>query len=249
MGCELYSVPLTGGTPVKLNGQLVSRGDVQDLQISPDSSRVVYRADQDTDGVVELYSVALIGGSAVKLNGVLVSGGDVGGFQLSPDGSRVVYLADQETDEVFELYESYHAPVDVEIAKSVSPSGPLTPGQSFTYTLTFSNAGPDTATEVVIADIVPTSVISLDVSSGGVTITRTDDITYHWQVQDLTVGAAGAITITGVVSSGLCVDTVFTNTAIIAASTFDTNIHNNRSEVGVTVIVQKMVYLPAVLRD
>ena len=54
---ELYSVPLGGpaAAGIKLNGALVAGGNVGIFQISPDSSRVVYRADQDTDEVFELY--------------------------------------------------------------------------------------------------------------------------------------------------------------------------------------------------
>ncbi len=104
---ELYSVPITGGIPVKLNADLVAGGDVfsEYYAISPDSSRVVYRADQETDGVDELYSVPITGGTPVKLNADLVAGGNVHMlFFFSPDSTRVVYRADQETDNVFELY-------------------------------------------------------------------------------------------------------------------------------------------------
>ena len=38
------------------------------FRISPDSSRMVYVADQDTNRVNELYSVALGGGTVTKLN-------------------------------------------------------------------------------------------------------------------------------------------------------------------------------------
>jgi len=48
--------------PLKLNGGLVIGGSVQDFQISPDGSRVVYRADQDTVSARELYSVPIAGG-------------------------------------------------------------------------------------------------------------------------------------------------------------------------------------------
>ena len=89
----------------KLNGALVSGGNVTGFfKISPDSSRVVYRADQQTNDVIELYSVPLVGGSETKLNGALVSGGEVFDFQISPDSSRVVYKADQQTNEVVEFY-------------------------------------------------------------------------------------------------------------------------------------------------
>ena len=105
---ELYVVPVDGSAPpVKLNGPLVSGGDVDafsDTVISPDSSRVVYIADQDNDNLYELFCVALDGSSSpVQLSGPLIIGGDVIDYQVSPDGSRVVYLADQQIDTVYEL--------------------------------------------------------------------------------------------------------------------------------------------------
>ena len=103
---ELYIVPAGGGTPIKLNGPLVAGGDVStdNLQFSPDGSRVLYLADQDTDNVNEIYSVRYYGGPPTKLNSALVAGGDVVFQQFSPDSSRVLYLADQDTDDVFEIY-------------------------------------------------------------------------------------------------------------------------------------------------
>jgi Tol biopolymer transport system component len=88
----------------RLNGTLCPAGDVAEYAISPDGNRVVYRADQDADGVSELYSVPIGGGTPTKLNGALVANGDVHDFAISPDGSRVVYRADQTTDGVDELY-------------------------------------------------------------------------------------------------------------------------------------------------
>ena len=121
---ELYSVPSGGGAAVKLNGPLPTGGGVSSagLTFSPDSSRVLYRADQDTDGVDELYSVPSGGGAAVKLNGALVANGDVYsyGFQFSPDSSRVLYLADQDTDGVYEIYS-----VPIGGGAAVKLNGPL----------------------------------------------------------------------------------------------------------------------------
>ena len=105
---EIYSVPSTGGPSTKLNGPLVAGGDVAftGFQFSPDGSRVLYYADQDTDNVNEIYIVPAGGGTPVKLNGPLPVGGDVTGFnlQFSPDGSRVLYGADQNVDDVFEIF-------------------------------------------------------------------------------------------------------------------------------------------------
>ena len=64
---------------IKLNAELTSGGDVHSdrLQFSPDGSRVLYLADQETNHVYELYSVPAAGGTPVKLNSALPSGGDV----------------------------------------------------------------------------------------------------------------------------------------------------------------------------
>lgn len=51
---ELWSVPLSGGTPVRLSGALVGDGRPHSFGITPDSSRVVYKVEQDSAGVDEL---------------------------------------------------------------------------------------------------------------------------------------------------------------------------------------------------
>ena len=109
---ELYSVPILGGTSERLNANLVAGGNVfasagaPAFQISADSQQVVYRADQDTDGVFELYSAEIDGsGTPQQLNPELVTGGDVSsGFKISPDSQQVIYIADQTLDEAFEIY-------------------------------------------------------------------------------------------------------------------------------------------------
>jgi len=99
---ELYSAPIDGSaSPVKLNGPLVAGGDVlfynPAFEISADGSRVVYRADQEIDGIDELYGVPIDGSSApIKLSAPLVAGERLNDFHLCPDGSRVVYLTDAD---------------------------------------------------------------------------------------------------------------------------------------------------------
>jgi hypothetical protein len=112
-------VPILGGESVKLNDPLVEGGQTNggDFAFSPDSSVVVYLADQDSVGVDELYFAPITGGGSTKLNDPLVAGGNVDnfglpnsfgstsfGFQISPDSSRVVYLADQDIDDQVGLY-------------------------------------------------------------------------------------------------------------------------------------------------
>ncbi len=109
---ELYSAPVDGGSPpVRLNNPLVTGGNVDNFWITPDGSRVVYTADQDTDEVSEIFSAPIVGGATpVKLNAPLVPEGDVVissrriAVIISSDSRRVVYLADQDTDGISELY-------------------------------------------------------------------------------------------------------------------------------------------------
>jgi hypothetical protein len=106
---ELYSVPISGpaGLGVRLNGGLTAGGDVTTFLISPDSRRVVYRANQQAINVFELYSTPTEGpvSAGIKLNGPLTANGSVKDFfGISPDSGRVLYIADQDTDEMSELY-------------------------------------------------------------------------------------------------------------------------------------------------
>ena len=101
---ELYSVPLTGGSTTKLNGTLITGGDVYLWAISPDNSRVVYFANQDVVTRTELYAAPITGGASVKLNGPIVAGGSLIGFQINPDGSGVVYRATQDVPTIIEFY-------------------------------------------------------------------------------------------------------------------------------------------------
>ena len=80
---------------LKLNAPLVAGGQVLDFAISPDGQRVVYRADQETDELVELWSVPIGGGTPVKINGALLAGEDVESFAISPDSSTVVYWTER----------------------------------------------------------------------------------------------------------------------------------------------------------
>ncbi len=103
---DVYGVPTNDPTAAfPLSAPLVAGGKVSNHFISPNSARVVYRADQEVVGATELYSVPIDGSAAaIKLNGTLVAGGDVLTVAFSPDGKTVLYIADQELDEQRDLY-------------------------------------------------------------------------------------------------------------------------------------------------
>ncbi|HEX6885095.1 MAG TPA: hypothetical protein VF530_17105 [Planctomycetota bacterium] len=132
---ELYAAPLDGSTaPRRLNEPLVAGGDVlgalsyqpRPLRFTPDSARVVYRADAAVDERVELFSVPLDGSARpLPIAGAQAAGADVlAEFELTPDGASALYLADALADGRFELFT---APLAFPQA-ACRLSGPLVPG-------------------------------------------------------------------------------------------------------------------------
>ncbi|MCP4543443.1 MAG: DUF11 domain-containing protein [Chloroflexi bacterium] len=122
---------------------------------------------------------------------------------------------------------------DLSINKTVD-NPTAKPGDAITYTITFSNVGNSIATGVIITDSLPVSMTNASFSSNGVQITATSTISYAWDVEDLSVGQWGVITITGVLSYGLPASP-FTNTATITTALPDNDPTNNSVSAGVTV--------------
>lgn len=111
---ELYvSPPDTAVGNVRVSADLTGSQDVDSRTIAwaPNSSRIAYVADQDTEGVLELYTTTPDGLTNVKVSGAMTPGGEVQTTSLSvpfrwaPNSSMIVYRADQDTDDVFELYQ------------------------------------------------------------------------------------------------------------------------------------------------
>ncbi|MCP4363597.1 MAG: DUF11 domain-containing protein [Chloroflexi bacterium] len=137
-------------------------------------------------------------------------------------------------------------PSNVGINKTVTPAT-AAPGETITYTLTFSNSGYATASGIIITDSIPISVTTSSVISSGVAITQTAS-GYVWAVQDLARNEGGVITITGVLSTSLA-DGAFTNTATISSTSTDSDTGNNSNSAGVTVGESGGVYLPIIIKN
>jgi uncharacterized repeat protein (TIGR01451 family) len=115
-------------------------------------------------------------------------------------------------------------PADVSITKTVDPVGPVLPGDPLSYTLTFTNAGPATAHHVVVTDTLPPELINAAFVSSGAVITPRLGTRFVWDVEDLTAGEGGTITVTATVHpafSGL-----ISNIARIATTARETDTLN-----------------------
>jgi Tol biopolymer transport system component len=88
-GPGLYSVPIAGGAPVRLNGHGPSRPIF--IRHLPDSQHLLFGTDQERPGTTELYSVPVTGGARTKLTAPFAEGAELVWFMVSHDGQRVVY--------------------------------------------------------------------------------------------------------------------------------------------------------------
>lgn len=108
---ELYSAPVDGSAaPIKLNGPLVSGGDVLDVFFSPDGQSVVYLADQTTDGLWNLHGVPVDGSTgAVQLSEATSSSHQIGVPAITPDGAEVFFCASSSPPGILKLF---RVPID-----------------------------------------------------------------------------------------------------------------------------------------
>ncbi len=105
----------------------------------------------------------------------------------------------------------------------------LEPGDPLAYVLTFKNDSTYVVTDVLLADVVPSHLYNLDFDSSGALITPTGSVSYTWEVEDLSAGTEGVITITGVLSTSLLPGRSFDNMAIFSGMAGGVAVENTAS--------------------
>jgi dipeptidyl aminopeptidase/acylaminoacyl peptidase len=103
---ELFSVPIDGGAPVRLNATLIAGQSVTSFAVTPDSTRVVYRAWHSDNW--HLWLVPIAGGVPVRVSAPLLpvgcNQGQIVKYLVARNGDEVVYAADQDTCNEERLY-------------------------------------------------------------------------------------------------------------------------------------------------
>lgn len=115
---------------------------------------------------------------------------------------------------------------DVSVVKTATPSS-VSPGSQLTYTITVANAGPSSAENVVLTDVIPSILTNVVFSTnGGMTFLPW---TGSLSLGTLAAGTSEMIIIRGTVSPTATQPIV--NTATVTSTTPDTNPGNNTSTV------------------
>jgi len=224
-------------------------------------SEGVALGDLDGDGDLDVFVANRLADDTVWLNDGGFQGGTSGEFTLKTslpvNTSYNVVLGDLDGDGDLDAVPcaalTYNFVwlngdrADLTILKTVNSSF-ASPGQRITYTLAYSNLGPQTAKGIVISDTASTELTDVQCSAVMGAITPTGSFDCEWEVADLGAGEGGAVYMRGVMDAGMAPGATFTNTAeIYSTQVTDYAQDNDHDSVGVTVAYK--IYLPLVLRN
>lgn len=130
---------------------------------------------------------------------------------------------------------------DLAVSQTAVPD-PVTTGESLTYTLTITNNGPDSASDLVITNTLPTGVTFQSASDGCILA----DSILTCQLDLL--GSSTAVPLTMTVLAPEIAGTI-TNTITLSAATDDPDMSNNTAVLTTTVVMPNFpIYLPVVIK-
>jgi len=134
---------------------------------------------------------------------------------------------------------TFASSADLAITKVASPS-PVVAGTNLTYVITVTNAGPSTATNVVVADTLPgqISVLTATPSQGSCTAGIPGNPLKPLTCTMGSIANSGSATISVVaaVASNVTSGTVLNNNASVSSAVADSNNANNSATAAVTVL-------------
>ena len=137
--------------------------------------------------------------------------------------------------------------VDVSVGQLVDEPEPFALGELVTFTLNFTNAGPDLATGVVLTDLLPSILVTPTVIfSSSEVLAQREGVTLAWRLDDLPPGATGQIVLEATLDRHWPEpETSFLNEVRVGVETHDLVPENN---VALSIVNAKQLYLPVILR-
>jgi uncharacterized repeat protein (TIGR01451 family) len=144
----------------------------------------------------------------------------------------------------FSVPTTVSAQADLSVVKSGSPN-PVLAGNLLTWTITASNAGPSTATSVLLEDTLPAGVTFVSgVNNGGQTVcTLVQTATVDCAIGTLQPGQTATVQLTGRVAASLDPGTVLHNIVTISSATPDPAPGNNTGTSDTTVATAADLWL------
>jgi len=157
-----------------------------------------------------------------------------------PNGTQIVNTATINTPDPMVQPASASSTSQVSIAPQLvlnktAQSPIITTGEQLTYTISYSNAGNDVATNVVLSDELPTDTTFVSASVGGVYNSMTGKVT--WQLPDIQPNDGGSVTLTVMLSNGLLSGQRINNIASISADNTPPVSASVATEVNVTPVL------------
>jgi uncharacterized repeat protein (TIGR01451 family) len=138
---------------------------------------------------------------------------------------------DSDTDSNLAVDFGFFQPIDLQITKADS-ADPVNASAAFSYTLTVSNNGPETATGVVATDVLPAGLtyVSSSVTQG--TVSESSG-TVTASIGTLALGASATVTINVTADAGTTGTVI--NNASVTGDQFDVDASNNTTNEPTTV--------------
>ncbi|HYN33782.1 MAG TPA: hypothetical protein VES40_14240, partial [Ilumatobacteraceae bacterium] len=125
--------------------------------------------------------------------------------------------------------------VDVGIVKTAAPST-VRAGETTTYTLRVSNAGPSTADDIVVTDVMPSGLRIETLTATGWTCPLSTPVEFRCELDSLAPSATQTITVLARVGSGVPNGALLANTGFVDTSSPDRNSSNDSSRADITIV-------------
>jgi uncharacterized repeat protein (TIGR01451 family) len=125
--------------------------------------------------------------------------------------------------------------VDVSVVKTADPST-VRAGETTTYTLLVANAGPSTADDVVVTDVMPSGVTIETLTANGWSCPLSTPVEFRCELDSLAPSATQTITVLARVGSGVPDASVLPNTAFVDTSSSDRNPINDSARADIAVV-------------